>query len=482
MNNESVRQKNTVLVAVMALLLTAFTPFLILSDGADAGESGSDLSIYRYTPKLTVTTDDPASVEYIVWDFGDGTVLDGRWEYYIKQQNEGVGLSEEIVAGIDAYKQLLEENGNSLWVTTHTYANKGTYTVTAVAINALGYVPEGGNPYDGSFYVDETGFDGGLFYASSMDVTSPSDSDLNDSDFKAVAGSWCRVLYTVDILGYPTITFDSNGGSSVDSVTVENTSEYVVASKPSDPVREGHQFLGWFTDEECTHAYDWDLRVEAPMTLYAGWISATEPVYDHIITFMDGDAVLGTQNLKNDVNGSVSITVSQDVPSKEGYTFKGWSDVKGSPVVKYQNGSVVSVSVAGCTLYAIWEKDPVPVDDVTITVDGKDVIVEDGKTVGDLTVPTKDGFEFEGWYSDSGFTQKLSEDTVLIDGMTLFSKFTEKKDSDDGSSVLTIVLLVAGALVVIVGFRYHPVIVLAGIILAMTAVLDMAGIIELFWR
>lgn len=480
MNNESVR--NTVVVTVVALLLTAFAPFLIFSDGVDADGSGSDLSIYRYTPKLTVTTDDPGSVEYIVWDFGDGTVLDGRWEYYIKQQNEGVILSEDIVAGIDAYKLLLEKNGNSLWVTTHTYVSKGTYTVTAVAINALGYVPEGGNPYDGSFYVDETGFDGGLFHASSMDVTSPSDSDLNDSDFKAVAGSWCRVLYTVDILGYPTITFDSNGGSSVDSLTVENTYEYAVASKPVDPIREGYQFLGWFVDEACTHAYDWNLKVESPITLYAGWISATQPVYDHVITFMDGDTVLGTQNLKNDVNGTVDITISQSIPSKEGYTFKGWSDENGSSVVKYQNGSVVSVPVAGCSLYAVFEKDSVIVDDITITVDGKDVIVEDGKTVGDLTVPTRDGFEFAGWYSNVGFTEKLTDDTVLVDGMTLFSKFTEKKDSDDGSSILTIVLLIVGALVVIVGLRYHPMIVLAGIILVMTSILDMMGIIEMFWR
>lgn len=480
MNNESVR--NTVVVTVVALLLTAFAPFLIFSDGVDADGSGSDLSIYRYTPKLTVTTDDPGSVEYIVWDFGDGTVLDGRWEYYIKQQNEGATLSEDIVAGIDAYKLLLEENGNSLWVTTHTYANQGTYTVTAVAINALGYVPEGGNPYDGSFYVDETGFDGGLFHVSSMDVTSPSDSDLNDSDFKAVAGSWCRVLYTVDILGYPTITFDSNGGSSVDSITVENTYEYAVASKPVDPIREGYQFLGWFVDEACTHAYDWNLKVESPITLYAGWISATQPVYDHVITFMDGDAVLGTQNLKNDVNGTVDITISQGIPSKEGYTFKGWSDENGSSVVRYQNGSVVSVPVAGCSLYAVFEKDSVIVDDITITVDGKDVIVEDGKTVGDLTVPTKDGFEFAGWYSDVGFTEKLTDDTVLVDGMVLFSKFTEKKDSDDGSSILTIVLLIVGALVVIVGLRYHPMIVLAGITLAMASILDMMGIIEMFWR
>lgn len=133
------------ILAVLAMALVAFVP--IMAEASDAtGEP--DLSIYRYTPKLTMTSDNFGAVKYIVWDFGDGTVLDGRWEYYVEKQDNGETLSAEIIAGINAYKALLAENGNSLIVTTHTYALKGTYTATAVAMNPLGYVPEGGTAYD----------------------------------------------------------------------------------------------------------------------------------------------------------------------------------------------------------------------------------------------------------------------------------------------------------------------------------------------
>lgn len=472
MLGESTRR--TAFVAVLAVLLAAFVPFLALSGGADADGSGSDLSIYRMTPKLTVTTEDPANVEYIVWDFGDGTVLDGRWEYYIAQQNKGMSLSDEITAGIEAYKKLLDENCGSLWVTTHKYAATGTYTVTVVAINALGFVPEGGNAYDGVLYVDETGFDGGMFSESAKDITKPSDSDLTDSSFKSTAGSWCRVIYKVDVLGYPTITFDSMNGSAVDSVTVENGSEYAVASKPADPVREGFTFTGWFTDDGCTQPYDWSLKVEAPMTLYAGWTSTSAIEYDHRITFYDGETIIGEQNVRNETNGNVAASISQSNPSKDGYGFLGWSTVAGSSSIDYTFGSSVSIPVEGLQLYAVWQT--IVGESVTVTVDGNSITFEKGKTVADITIPSKEGYAFDGWYSDEGLQNKVSDDTVLTDGMTLFSKYTEKTDAED--SIVPYVVCIIGILMLIVGIRSHPALIAIGALIAIVAGLDIAGILE----
>ncbi|MBE6518500.1 MAG: hypothetical protein E7Z70_03010 [Thermoplasmata archaeon] len=68
-----------------------------MAESSDAaGEP--DLSIYRYTPRLTMTSE----------NFGDGTVLDGRWEYYIEKQDNGETQSSDINAGISAYKALPE--------------------------------------------------------------------------------------------------------------------------------------------------------------------------------------------------------------------------------------------------------------------------------------------------------------------------------------------------------------------------------------
>ena len=153
--------KAKLISALLAVMLAAtFAPVLFTED-ADAD---ADYTFYRYTIKYYSTSTDAM---YLIWDFADGTVLDGRWEYYIQQQNDGAELSAEILAGIDAYKDLLEENGNSIFCPIHTYGATGVYTYSITAINPIGYVsPLDGMTYDGTFATDTTGFDGGLISGS----------------------------------------------------------------------------------------------------------------------------------------------------------------------------------------------------------------------------------------------------------------------------------------------------------------------------
>ena len=65
-----------------------------------------------------------------------------------------------------------------------------------------------------------------------------------------------------------TVTFESNGGSAVDSQTVDiNTN----AMKPDAPTKKGYTFAGWYSDAELTTEYDFNTPVNADMTLYAKW-------------------------------------------------------------------------------------------------------------------------------------------------------------------------------------------------------------------
>lgn len=74
-----------------------------------------------------------------------------------------------------------------------------------------------------------------------------------------------------------TVTFDSNQGTAVDSQLVAVGGK---VAKPADPTREGYIFSGWFTDQDCATAYDFDAAVdgtEPELTLYAGWKAANQP-------------------------------------------------------------------------------------------------------------------------------------------------------------------------------------------------------------
>ncbi len=89
-------------------------------------------------------------------------------------------------------------------------------------------------------------------------------------------GSDTTTVYRVEIMGYPEIHFETNGGSEVQDI--EQTAFNTVAAQPTDPVRDGYDFIGWFTDEDCTQAFDWSQGLKTDITLYAGWESNGQTV------------------------------------------------------------------------------------------------------------------------------------------------------------------------------------------------------------
>ncbi len=70
------------------------------------------------------------------------------------------------------------------------------------------------------------------------------------------------------------VTFDSQGGSSIPAV---NTPGGSTITAPPAPTREGYTFGGWYRDAACTEAWDFSSsKVEGNITLYAKWNLAPE--------------------------------------------------------------------------------------------------------------------------------------------------------------------------------------------------------------
>lgn len=72
---------------------------------------------------------------------------------------------------------------------------------------------------------------------------------------------------------YYTVSFETNGGSSIADVTVKAGD---TLSKPTNPTKNGYVFNDWYTDQTLKSAYDFSKPVNSSFTLYAAWANATD--------------------------------------------------------------------------------------------------------------------------------------------------------------------------------------------------------------
>ena len=110
-----------------------------------------------------------------------------------------------------------------------------------------------------------------------------------------------------------TITFDSNGGSSVGS---QKISEGNKVTRLNNPTREGYKFIHWTLDGV---EYDFSSPVKSDITLVAKWEKIVKNVYT--IKFNSN----GGSNISDQVVEEGSKVSNPNNPTRNGYKFVGWT-------------------------------------------------------------------------------------------------------------------------------------------------------------
>ena len=94
------------------------------------------------------------------------------------------------------------------------------------------------------------------------------------------------------------VTFNTNGGSTIAKETVEANS---VLEKPTAPTKEGYDFAGWYTDKELTTVYDFTAKITKNLTLYAAWAEKGDEANQIILTIGEKTAKAFGEAKTNDV-------------------------------------------------------------------------------------------------------------------------------------------------------------------------------------
>lgn len=144
------------------------------------------------------------------------------------------------------------------------------------------------------------------------------------------------------------VSFNVDGGAAMTDADVVNGK---TLQKPSDAVKEGYWFVGWYTDAECKQAYDFGAPVHGAMTLYARFVQKTEQEEFAVKYVVDG-AEYATAETK----GGKIYNNELPTPTKEGKTFAGWwvSDYEDANKLTYKyNENELGQDT---TFYALWEE------------------------------------------------------------------------------------------------------------------------------
>lgn len=112
-----------------------------------------------------------------------------------------------------------------------------------------------------------------------------------------------------------TVNFYSNGGSEIQAQKVKENEKAVW---PSDPVREGFIFAGWYLDSNLTKSYEFNSPVTEDMNLFAKWKETESSVFTITFETTGGSAIQPQKVKKNE------LAFWPSDPFREGYRFTGW--------------------------------------------------------------------------------------------------------------------------------------------------------------
>lgn len=200
---------------------------------------------------------------------------------------------------------------------------------------------------------------------------------------------------------YYTVTFDSDGGTTIKDQTVEEGNTVI---EPKDPTKEGFKFSGWFLNDK---QFDFSTPIRKNIKLKAKWETIS-----YIVSFdSNGGNPINEQTIARGQN-----VIKPSDPIREGYDFEGW----------FYNDELFDFTkpiYKNITLKAKWNKKQF---NITFNLAGGTIngdsqpfsttIEYEGIVRKPSVDPIKDGYEFIGWYNNSipyDFYSPITSDLIL---------------------------------------------------------------------
>lgn len=217
------------------------------------------------------------------------------------------------------------------------------------------------------------------------------------------------------------ITYHLN--NETNTITKEYQKNEAISSSFFDASLDGFEPIGWYHDEAFVNEVVFPYKVTKNEDFYLKWETKTLT-----ITFINGEDEKQTQIPYN------TKAEQPTTPSKEGYTFKGWS----TNSTTYTAWNFDTPITNDLTLYAFFEEQSFTVIFIVDQLSSKET-VSYGNTITKEN-PTKEGYNFKGWSTKENEYHTFDTNTKITKDMTLYAFFEIKTFTVsfiNGTDVLT---------------------------------------------
>lgn len=225
--------------------------------------------------------------------------------------------------------------------------------------------------------------------------------------------------------------FETNGAESIEACTIRAGKLPLL---PKDPTRENYIFEGWYTDKECNNKFDANMPIKLDTVVYAGWAEVYKFSFE----------TNGAASIEACIVRAGKLPSLPKDPTRENYIFEGWYTDKEFNIRFDANMPITQNTV----IYAKWsEKSSVkpteepkeePKDSpkeehvkeykLSFETNGAPSISECVVKEDMLPLlpenPIRDGFVFEGWYTDTACTELFDATKPLTQDIVIFAKWT----------------------------------------------------------
>ncbi len=242
--------------------------------------------------------------------------------------------------------------------------------------------------------------------------------DAQDKDVFTLYAQWKAKTYKITYELYGAINSSKNPVSYVYNsapVTLEN------------PSKIGFTFNGWYLDSKFTK------KVSAIEKGYFGDLTLYAKFTEHSYSIVfDGNGGTGSMKGISNVRFGESVKIPKNEFTRTGYVLKGFNTVKNGTGISvaantYTQG-LSAVDKAKVTLYAQWElkeyKIKYKLDGGTNSSKNPATYTIKTSTIK-LSNPTKTGYTFGGWFTDSKFKKPITQiKKGAKKNYTLYAKWT----------------------------------------------------------